>query len=211
MKFEKSKIESQKSKVLVLLLTVLLFSCTTQKQATQNSNLEKSPNKSIIIADKFAYPIGNKEFLTEAKDTKDDWYNATNFGEDNHLGEDWNKNSGGNTDCGEPVYAIGNGVITYAEDAGTGWGNVVIIEHTLKDGKKVQSLYGHLQEILKTSGEVKKREQIGTIGNANGKYLCHLHLEIRDETCLSWNLVFVGYSPIRNGWLDPSEFIDKYR
>ena len=210
MKF-KGKRKGEKGKLWLIVLSALVFSCAVQKQSNQNSNSANFANKPPIIADKFAYPVGNKEFLTEAKDNKDDWYNATNFGEDNHLGEDQNKNSGGNTDCGEPVYAIGNGVITYAEDAGTGWGNVVIIEHTLKDGKKVQSLYGHLQEILKTSGEVKKREKIGTIGNANGKYLCHLHLEIRDETCLSWNLVFVGYSPIRSGWLDPSEFIDSHR
>jgi murein DD-endopeptidase MepM/ murein hydrolase activator NlpD len=205
----KVKSNREKGKLFVFLLATLLCSCTTQNLSNQNSNI--STNKPAIIADKFAYPVGKQEFLTEAKDNKDDWYNATNFGETNHLGEDWNKNSGGNTDCGEPVYAIGNGVITYAKDAGIGWGNVVIIEHKLPDGKKVQSLYGHLQEILKTEGEVKKREKIGTIGNANGKYLCHLHLEIRDESCLSWNIVFVGYSPIRSGWLDPSEFIDKYR
>jgi murein DD-endopeptidase MepM/ murein hydrolase activator NlpD len=204
-----SFISQQLSFIIWLTFLSLFFSCTTQNSSNQNSN--NSTNKPALIADKFAYPVGKQEFLTEAKDSKDDWYNATDFGENNHLGEDWNKNSGGNTDCGEPVYAIGNGIITYAKDAGTGWGNVVIIEHTLPDGKKIQSLYGHLQEILKCEGEIKKREQIGTIGNANGKYLCHLHLEIRDETCLSWNQSGVGYSSERNGWLDPSEFIDKYR
>jgi murein DD-endopeptidase MepM/ murein hydrolase activator NlpD len=84
-----------------------------------------------IIADKFAYPIGKTEFVTEANDRKDDWYVAQNFGASNHLGEDWNKNSGGNTDCGEAVYAAANGTIVYAKDAGATWGNVVIIEHTL--------------------------------------------------------------------------------
>lgn len=102
-------------------------------------------------------------------------------------------------------------MITYAADAGPGWGNVIIVTHTLPDGKKVQSLYGHLQEILKTSGEVKKRELIGKIGNANGRYLCHLHLEIREDHCPSWDSVFVGYSPVAYGWVDPSEFIDKWQ
>jgi murein DD-endopeptidase MepM/ murein hydrolase activator NlpD len=168
-------------------------------------------SKPVVIAENFAYPIGNKEFVTEAKDTKDDWYNARNFGEDNHLGEDWNKNSGGNTDCGESVYAIGNGTIVYADDAGTGWGKVVIIEHTLPGGKKIESLYGHLQEILKKSGEVKFREKIAKVGNADGKYLCHLHLEIRQESCPMWRQVGGGYSDNRNGWFDPSEFIDAFR
>ena len=186
------------------------FACnSSDAQQIGNENPPNSVPK--VIADKFAYPVGKTEILTEAKDKKDDWYNALDFGANNHLGEDWNKNTGGNTDCGEAVFAIANGTIVYAENAGTGWGNVIIIEHNLPDGTKVQSLYGHLQKILKTSGEVKKREQIGEVGNADGKYLCHLHLELRDENCLSWNMVFVGYSPYRNGWLDPSDFIDAHR
>jgi murein DD-endopeptidase MepM/ murein hydrolase activator NlpD len=170
----------------------------------------ETPAKPATIANSFAYPIGKKEYVTQAKDS-DEWYNALDFGEDNHLGEDWNKNTGGNTDCGEPVYSMANGEITNAADAGPGWGNVVIVTHTLADGKKVQSLYGHLLEIAKTTGEIKKREQIGKVGNANGKYLCHLHFEIRDESCPSWDLVFVGYSPVSYGWLDPSDFIDQRR
>jgi murein DD-endopeptidase MepM/ murein hydrolase activator NlpD len=171
---------------------------------------QETPPKPVVIADSFAYPISPKETVTQAKDS-DEWYNALDFSEENHLGEDWNRNTGGNTDCGEPVYSTANGTITYAADAGTGWGNAVIVTHTLADGTKVQSLYGHLSEIIRTSGEVKKREQIGKVGNANGKYLCHLHFEIREESCPSWDMVFVGYSPIRYGWVDPSDFIDQRR
>lgn len=183
---------------------VLVFACTPDGPQPR----PETTAKPVLIADSFAYPLGKGHPLTQAKD-KDRRYNALDFGEESHLGEDWNIDTGGNSDCGEPVYAIGNGEITYAADAGIGWGNVVIVTHTLSDGSKVQSLYGHLQEILKTSGEVKKREQIGKVGNANGKYLCHLHLELRDQNCPSWDMVFVGYSPIRDGWLDPSDFIDK--
>lgn len=128
------------------------------------------PEQSASTADSFAYPLGGGNTLTEAKDTNDGWFNALDLGEDNHLGEDWNRNTGGNTDCGEPVHSIGNGVITYAADAGPGWGNVIIVTHLLPDGSKVQSLYGHLQEILKSQGEVKLRDKIGKIGNANGRY-----------------------------------------
>ena len=150
------------------------------------------PAQPAVIADSFAYPVGKAEYVTQARDKKDGWYNALDFGENNHLGEDWNGSGGGNTDCGEPVYAIANGVVTYAADAGPGWGNVVIVTHTLPDGSKVQSLYGHMQEILKTSGEVSKREKIGSIGDANGKYLCHLHLELRESHNPMWDMVFVG-------------------
>ena len=187
------------------------FGCS--ERPTQANSSESTPSPTLnapkTIADSFLYPIGTSETVTQAKD-KDDWYNALDFGASDHLGEDWNKNSGGNTDCGEPVFAAANGQITFAKDAGLGWGNVVIIEHTLKNGEKVQTLYAHMQEILKTSGEVKKREQIGKVGNANGRYLCHLHFELRTPDSIMWNKAGDGYSKDRKGWFDPYDFIDNH-
>ncbi len=196
---------------LLLVFGVLphLFSCNTENAQTAKQPIAIISPK--ILAENFAYPIGKTETVTQAKDKKDDWYNAQDFTVNNHLGEDWNKNSGGNTDCGEPVFAAANGTIVYAENAGTGWGNVIIIEHNLPDGKKIQTLYGHLRKILKNSGEIKKREQIGEIGNADGKYLCHLHFELREENCPMWNKAGAGYSAENAGWLDPSDFIDKHK
>ncbi|HLM00214.1 MAG TPA: M23 family metallopeptidase, partial [Pyrinomonadaceae bacterium] len=79
-------------------------------------------------------------------------------------------------------------------------------------GKKVQTLYGHLETVSKTSGDaVKKREQIGAIGNAGGRYFCHLHFELREENSRDWNRAGVGYSAENKGWLDPSDFIDRNR
>lgn len=207
-----SFISKQLAVFLFIAAAIFSLSCQNPEQLVEakNESAEK-PKSSQIIADSFAYPISPKEYVTQAKDKKDDWYNALDFGENDHLGEDWNKNSGGNTDCGEPVYSAANGTITFAQDAGPGWGNVVIIEHTLKNGEKIQTLYCHLQEILKTSGEVKKREQIGKVGNANGKYLCHLHFELRTSESAMWNQSGGGYSKDRKGWLDPSDFIDKQR
>jgi Membrane proteins related to metalloendopeptidases len=166
---------------------------------------ESAPRR---IAESFSYPLGSREILTEARDKKDDWYNALDFGEENHLGEDWNKNSGGNTDCGEPVFSIADGVVVYAQHAGAGWGNVIIIEHLLPDGSRVESLYGHLERIEKNSGEVRKGELIGAVGNADGKYLCHLHFEIRTEDSPMRGQPGAGYSTDRRGWVDPSEFIN---
>ena len=195
-------------------ITLTTISCVveqaqTTNQSSNSSNTQKPPPK--IIADRFAYPIGKTEIITEAKDRKDDWYNAQDFGANNHLGEDWNANTGGNTDCGEPVFAVANGTITLAEDAGAGWGNVVIIEHNRPNGERVQTLYGHLRKITKASGEVKLREQIGEVGNADGAYWCHLHFELREENCPMWNKAGAGYSAENKGWLDPSDFIDTKR
>lgn len=181
----------------------------------QNGCRQKdNPNKQIpnfllkFPADSFAVPIGETDFVTEARDN-DLWYNAQDFGENNHLGEDWNKNSGANTDCGEPVYATADGQIVFATNAGPGWGNVVMIEHAATDNTKIQSLYGHLETIKITNGTVKKRDLIGTVGNADGRYFCHLHFEIRWSDCPLWNQPGSGYSAERNGWIDPSEFINK--
>ena len=164
----------------------------------------------VFPENSFASPIGETDFATKTRD-RDDWYNAQDFGENRHLGEDWNANTGGDTDCGAPVYAAADGRITFAEDAGAGWGKVIIIEHTAADGTKIQSLYGHLESIVKTSDEVKRREQIGTVGNAGGRYKCHLHFEMRWTDCPFWNKPGAGYGDNKNGWFDPSEFIRKTR
>lgn len=190
-----------------LLSLTLVLSCSSAPSPSKHipEHLLRFP------AGSFGYPVGDKDFVTEKNDWRDEWYNAQDFGENRHLGEDWNKTTGGDTDCGEPVFATADGRIVYAEDAGPGWGNVVIIEHTAPDGTKIRSLYGHLQTILKTSGTVARREQIGTIGNANGRYKCHLHFELRWNESPLWNEVGPGYSDDRHGWIDPSEFIEKTR
>lgn len=189
-----------------LLLTALLLSCRSSSVVSPTT---VEPYE-IPVSKKFAFPVGDGKVLTKKRDG-DGWYSATNFGETAHLGEDWNKDSGGNSDCGEPVYSIALGKIVYAENAGPGWGNVIIIEHFLEDGSRVESLYGHLEEVVKRSGSVGFREKIGTVGNANGKYLCHLHLELRTPKSRMWNQVGGGYSDDRSGWLDPTEFITKTR
>src|SRR5688572_3295444 len=117
----------------LIVVMVLIAACSSPSSPSKHipETLLKFPTAS------FAYPIGEKDFVTEKNDWRDSWYNAQDFGENRHLGEDWNKNSGGDTDCGEPVYAAADGLIVTARDAGPGWGNVVMIEHTAPDGTKL--------------------------------------------------------------------------
>jgi len=190
-----------------ILLAAGLIGCSPQPDASPETDRSATKVSGAIAADEFAWPVGNGSALTQAKDRKDDWFNALDFGENDHLGEGWNKNTGGNTDCGQSVFAAGNGVIAFAGDAGPGWGNVLIVTHRLPDGKKIQTLYGHLQSITKAAGEVKIRDEVGKIGNANGRYLCHLHFELRDESCPVWDRSGPGYSSDQTGRLDPSDFI----
>jgi hypothetical protein len=193
----------------VLLSALLIFELACRSAP---SGPEKIIPEFLLVfpPDSFAYPVGEIDYASERRDS-DLWYNAQDFAENRHLGEDWNKTTGGNTDCGEPVYAAADGHIVFAADSGAGWGNVVIIEHTAPDGTKVQSLYGHLETIVKTTGAVKRRERIGAIGSAGGRYMCHLHFEIRWTECPVWNRPGQGYADDRRGWIDPSEFIEKHR
>jgi len=193
--------------ILVVAAALFLEPCSSAPDPSKHipESLLKFPPTS------FAYPIGEADFVTEKNDWWDDWHNAQDFGENRHLGEDWNKKSGGDTDCGEPVFATSGGQIVFAGNAGPGWGNVIIVEHTAPDGTKVNSVYGHLQTIARNSGSVSRREQIGTIGNADGRYMCHLHFELRSSDCPIGIAAGGGYADDRHGWIDPSEFIDRTR
>ncbi|MEX0655298.1 MAG: SBBP repeat-containing protein, partial [Phycisphaeraceae bacterium] len=161
----------------------------------------------------FVFPLGDGAMATPANDG-DGWYDAQGFGAWNanfgkyHLGEDWNGEGGGNTDLGEPVYAIGDGEIVFAGQ-GTGWGNVTIVRHTLPDGSQVESLYGHLDAFTVTTGHVSRGQQIGTIGTGGGLYAAHLHLEVRTPDASAWGQPGPGYSttPEPAGWLEPWAFI----
>lgn len=136
------------------------------------------------------------------------YYNAQAFGVNSHLGEDWNGNGGGNTDLGDSVQSVAHGVVFQADHAGKGWGKVVRVLHNSGDNEApryVESLYGHLDSIDVRVGQVIRRGQrLGTIGTADGRYLAHLHLEIRDILDLP---VGPGYSAKTRGYLSPTDFI----
>lgn len=152
------------------------------------------------IADRFDFPVG--------KPDGKGYYNAQKFGVNLHLGDDWNAVTGGNSDLGDPIYAIANGHVDFAEDVGSGWGNVIRITHHLPSGQKIESLYAHCDTILAQANQwVVIGEQIGTIGTAHGAYLAHLHLELRD----SLMPIGGGYSEEQAGYLDPTRFIQNHR
>ena len=128
------------------------------------------------------------------------------------MGDDWNGIGGGNTDLGDPVYSISNGYVLEAKDFGGGWGNVIRIVHHLEnhpDFEFIESLYAHLDSMSVQKGVfVNKGQLIGTIGNCNGVYYAHLHLEIRSDIGLP---IGGGYSTNSEGYLNPTQFIKANR
>jgi len=162
------------------------------------------------VSDGFDFPVC-KPTATVADDSVDDCHVSIAFGEKSgsdkdHLGDDWNGKGGRNADLGDAVFSVSNGTIVYARNAGQTWGNVVIIQHDLPDGSSVKSLYGHLDQILKTTGTtVDRGEQIGTIGRGlNNEYTAHLHFEIRTDITLG---VERGYGFDPTGWVNSTDFI----
>lgn len=210
-----------------LLIGLFIFmSCTEQieEQATTTVLQDTlkpvtKPVLAIPISDGFDYPVSKTTKVTAGRDG-DGWYNAQDFKKNNHLGEDWNAESGGNSDCGKPVYAASKGLVIYSNNAGYGWGRITIVRHLLPDSTLVETLYGHLGEQLKKRGDtVERREQLGTIGDGadpcgdNSPYYAHLHFELRIKSCPVWGESGTGYGTGDSfeGWVDPSEFIDQHR
>lgn len=158
----------------------------------------------LPLATRFDFPLGSENGAFS--------YNAQPFTINRHLGDDLNGIGGENSDLGDPIYAVADGRVLFAEEGGPGWGNVIIVLHAYAENgerKYVQSYYAHCEEIQVERGQMVDRgERIATVGTADGKYLAHLHFEMREFTT---PFVGPGYRQDTRGWLDPSGFITAHR
>ena len=159
---------------------------------------------SLPTATRFDFPLGSEHGAFA--------YNAQPFTENRHLGDDLNGIGGENSDFGDPVYAIADGRVFLAQEGGAGWGKIIILFHAYEeDGKRkyVQSFYGHVDTMLvEPQQEVTRGQQIATVGSADGRYLAHLHFEMREFIT---PFVGPGYRDDTRGWINPSEFITQHR
>ena len=154
----------------------------------------------IPYASGFDFPVG----WPNAKG----YYDARSFGKKGHLGSDWNGVDGGNTDLGNPVCATADGLVIFSGYSGPGWGDCMIIAHRLPGhfrDRQAESFYGHVQDRFVQAGDrVKRGQKIGTIGTAYGRYIAHLHFEIRRRP---WMGICRGYHERQEWWYDPTRFI----
>ena len=86
---------------------------------------------------------------------------------------------------GTPVKAVFGGTVSLV-DRTPGRGNFLILDHGMKNGKKIQTLYQHCSRILVSEGTVVRAGEIvalvGSTGDSTGP---HLHLEYRiDGDCV---------------------------
>lgn len=88
---------------------------------------------------------------------------------------------------GDTVYAVNNGYLTRS-DWGTGFGNIIVIQHD----NNIESYYAHLSKFLKKAGEwVAKGDAIGLAGSTGRARGSHLHFELhQDGQAFDSELVF---------------------
>jgi len=130
------------------------------------------------------YPVG--------KGTQDDfskyWYIASFFGEKRigyyHSGDDYNLKTGGNTDHGQPLYAIADGVISGVDSVSTkGFGKQIFLkfQDPLDKRKVFYAHYAHCDSIDVVAGqEVEEEELLGRLGRT-GTTFSHLHFSIKNK------------------------------
>ena len=157
------------------------------------------------LANGFDFPIG--------KPDAQGYYQARGFRSHGHLGEDWDGVRGGDTDLGDPIYSIGDGLVVFARDCHMGWGNVIIVRHSYRESgvvKNVDAFYGHLNNMLVHRGQaVARGQEIATMGTAHGLYDAHLHLEIRKN--IEIGMSRAAFAQDFSNYYDPSQFILAHR
>lgn len=131
-----------------------------------------------------------------------------------HTGEDYAIPGG--ISLGEPVYAIGRGVVTYSYTLG--WGRdagAVVIRHTLPNGAQILSQYGHITAsddiaFPLIGACVEQGQAVGVI--ADVRPAPHVHLEIRLAMPDAPGPGYSWPSPEDDTplWRMPSRFIEAY-
>jgi hypothetical protein len=139
-------------------------------------------------------------------------YNAQPFRTTRHLGDDLNGIGGWNSDLGDPVFAAGAGRVVYAGVPGPGWGNMIILAHRVPDADGIQvyqTVYAHLEQRLARLGQtVKRGQKIGRVGTADGRYLAHLHFEVRRSRSVYPGL---GYADAPLDRVSPDAFVRSHQ
>ena len=173
---------------------------------TALGSLHAADTVRCLLADGFDFPVGKPDAVG--------YYKYRGFWPNGHLGDDWNGKGGGDSDLGDPIYAMGRGVVVLSENVRVGWGNCVIVRHAYRDAtgkiEMVDSLYAHLLERKVQVGQlVEKGELVGTMGGNNGMYAVHLHFEVRKNLQIGMNRS--QFARDYSNYHNPTTFINAHR
>jgi murein DD-endopeptidase MepM/ murein hydrolase activator NlpD len=153
-----------------------------QANTKQIYELRNNTEKRVLWNGAFIPVKGTRESFFA--DRRNYFYNGKKIDEQVHLGYDLAQTP--NT----PVKAANSGKIIYADRLGI-YGNCVIIDH----GYSLQSLYGHMSQILVKVGDmVQKEQRIGISGATGMAFGDHVH----------FSMLIAGYQ------VDPKEWWDEH-
>jgi len=143
-----------------------------------------------------------------------------------HPADDYNFGYG-NDDLGQDVYATADGEIVHTSEANTGYGNIIVIRHSLGPDLKqfiketygietdvLYSLYAHLQDILVKAGSAVDAGSVIAHVGMSGTEWAHLHFEIYAPIPdTDWRFWPSGWSKeqIKRYYLPPYKFIESVR
>ena len=80
------------------------------------------------------------------------------------------------------ICAVLNGKVVVSKAGNTGYGNYVVIQHTLEDNSIIYTLYGHMKEgslMVVEGSEIQTGQVLGIMGSTGNSTGNHLHFEIR--------------------------------
>ena len=167
----------------------------------------------------FESPVGKQADRNAGQVWPTNWHDANPYGTPYdvkpgkpaiHTGADLNSDLG---DENAPLYAMGDGIVIFAGLWSlTAWGNLIVIDHGVVDGKLLFSRYGHVQRIpltIKEGKKVLKGEEIARIGNGGAalNFDFHLHFDISTTDKLQHDK---GFWPGNNLDLVHQHFVDPF-
>ena len=184
----------------------MLGLCAACLLLTSSAAAQSGSTIRVRLADGFDFLFGKPDATG--------YYKARGYWPNGHLGEDWNGDGGGDSDLGDPIYAMGRGVVIFSQNIGVGWGNCILVRHVFReqDGRiaMVDSLYAHLHERKVRLHElVEKGQLVGTMGGNNGMYSVHLHFEVRKNLNIGMNRS--SFARDSSNYYSPTAFINVRR
>jgi hypothetical protein len=168
----------------------------------------------------FQTPVGTQKERDSGEIWPGTWFDFTPYGKSYeygiHTGADLNNNAPRwDSDAHAPVHAIGDGKVSYARLVSKRvWGNLIVIDHGIVDGKPLFSRYGHIEAMLVQPGDtVTMGQQIANIGNGEGLFAYHLHFDISTTTQLE---SAPSYWPgrdrqgVKHHFVDPKAWLEQH-
>lgn len=161
------------------------------------------------------FPVGKLGTLEEYQKF---WYDAQPFGNKTsygyHEGVDLNLKTGGDTDFGEPLYAVADGKIVYYHlntHPASGFGKHMVLECDVPNVGKRWFHYAHCEEITASVKDVKEGEQVGRLGKSGTEY-AHLHFAVFrvDPKTLRSGIDTVAktLTELNDWWQNPMEILN---